>query len=280
MEAAKKTETEKSPGEEAAHVVVFGNEKGGTGKSTAAMHAAVALVRLGYRVGTIDLDARQGTLTRYMKNRWDAASRMRQDIPMPVHMAIEPGGRDLDFLSMALDELGGSCDFTIIDTPGSDSALSRFAHFNAGTLVTPVNDSLVDLDVLGRADPETLRLDGPSVYTRMVEEQNVARIGRGAAPMHWIVLRNRLSPLATRNRQDVGALLEKMSGAFGFQLIPGFGERVAFRELFLKGLTLLDLRGDEARLSLSQIAARQEVRQLVRAIGPETIKGYRKPLCA
>ncbi len=269
-----------------AHIIVFGNEKGGSGKSTTAMHVAIALLRLGYSVGSIDLDARQGTLTRYMKNRWDHVARTRQDTPSPIHMAIEDSSagtvatqeqEERRFLLMALEELSAACDFIVIDTPGSDSHLSRLAHSYADTLVTPVNDSLIDLDVLGRVNPETHEVTAPSIYTRMVEEQNIARLERGQAPMHWLVMRNRLSHLDARNKQDVGRILEKMSAAFGFGLVPGFGERVIFRELFLKGLTLLDLREEDAPLSLSHIAARQEVRFLVSAIGPEKIKGYRKP---
>ena len=42
-----------------AHVVVLGNEKGGSGKSTTAFHIAVALLKAGQRVATIDLDCRQ-----------------------------------------------------------------------------------------------------------------------------------------------------------------------------------------------------------------------------
>ena len=52
-----------------AHIIVVGNEKGGAGKSTVAMHVATALARLGHKVGMIDLDLRQKTTARYLANR-------------------------------------------------------------------------------------------------------------------------------------------------------------------------------------------------------------------
>ena len=53
-----------------ARVIVVGNEKGGSGKSTVAMHVAVALVKARpERVATIDLDIRQRSLTHYVENR-------------------------------------------------------------------------------------------------------------------------------------------------------------------------------------------------------------------
>ncbi len=280
----RKTDARPEGTEKRAHVVVFGNEKGGSGKSTSAMHAAIALLRLGYRVGTIDLDARQGTLSRYFKNRWDYIERTRRrDLPSPPHMAIprsEADERksqeeeDFLFLMMALEELGPSCDFIVIDTPGSDCFLSRLAHAHADTIVTPVNDSFVDLDVIGRVDMDTMDLRGPSVYTRMVKEQTAARMERTGLPCRWLVMRNRLGHLNAKNKNDVGRLLEKMSAEFGFVLAPGFGERVVFRELFLKGLTLLDLKEDPDHImTYSHLAARQEVRGLILAIGPDIIKG-------
>ncbi len=247
------------------------------------MHTAIALLRLDYKVGTIDLDARQGTLTRYLQNRWNHIDVTRQALPNPVHMAIPQStidnleGREDEeksFLAMALDELQAQCDFIVIDTPGTDNHLSRIGHGRADTLVTPLNDSFIDLDVLARIDPETHEISGPSIYTLMIEEQNLARIERGDKPMHWIVMRNRLSHLDARNKQDIAALLGKMSESFGFALVPGFGERVIFRELFLKGLTLLDLKEEDQPLTLSHLAARQEVRQLIQVIGPEKIRGY------
>lgn len=267
-----------------AHIIVLGNEKGGSGKSTTAMHVAIGLLRLGYSVGTIDLDARQGTLTRYMANRFGANMRDKLNLPAPVHFPIERSraatmkeqeDQDHDFLMMALDELAFTVDFIVIDTPGSDTYLGQLAHSYADTLITPMNDSFVDLDVLARIDPATKEIKGPSIYTRMVKDQQAAKLARGGTTSDWIVMRNRLSSLDARNKRDVGELLERVATEFGFRLAPGFGERVIFRELFLKGMTLLDLKEDPGhQMTLSTISARQEIRELLRILGPEQFKGY------
>lgn len=270
-----------------AHVIVFGNEKGGSGKSTTAMHVAIALLRLGYRIGTVDLDARQATLTRYMRNRFNYARRHRASIPMPDHMAIvkseaptveEQQREEYEFLMLALGELKVSCDFIIIDTPGSDSYMSRMAHGHADTLITPMNDSFIDLDLLADIDPEALSIIGSSVYSEMVAGQRKRKKEEEGKDIDWIVMRNRMTHIDANNKRIVSDLLDRAAEEFDFRLAPGFGERVVFRELFLKGLTLMDLKEDsEKPLTLSQLSARQEVRQLIRVIGPEQIKGYRKP---
>lgn len=267
-----------------AHIIVLGNEKGGSGKSTTAMHVAIGLLRLGYRVGTIDLDARQGTFTRYMANRFEYIARHKADLPSPVHFPIERSKaptveaqeqQDSDFFYMAVEELSHVVDFIVIDTPGSDTYLGQLAHSYADTLITPMNDSFIDLDVLARIDTATMEVKGPSVYTRMVQEQRVIKRERSGREIDWIVMRNRLSSLDARNKREIADLLEKMATQFDFRLAPGFGERVIFRELFLKGLTLLDLKEDpEHKMTLSAISARQEVRDLLRIIAPEKLKGY------
>jgi len=81
------------------------------------------------------------------------------------------------------------------------------------------------------------------------------------------VLRNRLAHNQALNRRKVGKALENLSKRIGFRIVPGFAERVVFRELFVMGLTLLDLKkSNRLSLSLSNIAARQEVRELVKAL--------------
>ncbi len=267
-----------------AHIIVLGNEKGGSGKSTTAMHVAIGLLRLGYRVGSIDLDARQGTFSHYMANRFEYSAQQRLSLPIPLHFPIERSKadtviaqeeQDRDFLNMALEELNTQTDFIVIDTPGSDTFLGQLAHSYADTLITPMNDSFVDLDVLARISPDTKDIKGPSVYTRMVQDQKKIRNNRNGEAIDWIVMRNRLSSLDARNKREVGDLLESLSRQFGFRLAPGFGERVIFRELFLKGMTLLDLKeAPDHHMTLSAVSARQEIRELLRCIAPETLKGY------
>ena len=272
----------------AAHILTFGNEKGGSGKSTSAMHVAVALLRMGYKVGTIDLDARQGTLTRYMKNRWDYVVKTRKDTPSPAHMAIERSeaatlheqrADERMFLTLALAELSGACDFIVIDTPGTDNYLSRLAHYFADTIVTPLNDSFIDLDLIARVDGDTDGIAGPSIYTDMVMETRATREKMGIAPAEWVVMRNRVSHISAKNKERIGDILDHAATQFDFRVAPGFTERVVFKELFLKGLTLLDIREEgDHELTLSEIAARQEVRALINTIGPIRLKGYAESL--
>jgi chromosome partitioning protein len=269
-----------------AYIIVLGNEKGGSGKSTTAMHVAIGLLRLGYKVGTIDLDARQGTFSRYMANRFEYSTQHKLSLPAPYHFPIERSKadtvieqeeQDRDFLNLALEELQSQVDFIIIDTPGSDTFLGQLAHSYADLLITPMNDSFVDLDVLARISPDTKEVKNPSIYTRMVLEQREKRVARDGGIIEWIVMRNRLSSLDARNKRDVGDILQIMSEKYNFRLAPGFGERVIFRELFLKGMTLLDLKEDpHHNMTLSAVSARQEIRELLRCIAPETLKGYPK----
>ncbi len=261
-----------------AHVIVVGNEKGGSGKSTVAMHLAVGLLRLGYSVGTVDLDSHQATLTSYFKNRWQYMRETGENIPSPEHVHIDRAdGADVMVnrdeerwrVEAVLAELSGK-DFIVVDTPGSDRYMGVIGHSFADTLVTPLNDSFLDLDVLVRRDADTREMTGPSIYTQMVQDLKIQRQKRDGGTINWFVMRNRLSALNTKNKEDVGSILASLQGRFGYALAPGFSERVIFRELFLQGRTLLDLReGDRHSMSLSNVNARQEVRHLVRMILPQ-----------
>ncbi len=271
-----------------AHVIVFGNEKGGSGKSTTAMHTAIALLQLGYKVGSIDLDARQGTLTRYMKNRFEFIKKRKKFIPSPDHLAIEKSKADIvsdqqheerAFFEMAITELSAKNHFVIVDTPGTDSYLSRLAHSYADTIITPLNDSFIDLDLLAEIDSMTLEVKGPSIYTKMVEAQKYKKHKRDGGKINWIVMRNRLSHINAKNKEKIGELLEHIAQFAEFTVAPGFGERVVFREMFLKGLTLLDIQDDTTMsMTMSEISARQEVRQLIMTLAPEKLKGRVTPL--
>lgn len=249
-----------------AHLIVTGNEKGGSGKSTTAMHLATALARAGNRVGAIDLDLRQRSFGRYLENRRAEIARSGIDLPSPI-LADFPAGEDDDRrLAAALDSLG-SCDFVVIDCPGAHTRLSQLAHALADTLVTPLNDSFVDFDLLARFDPASGKVLGPSVYAEMVWQARRARQAAGMRPLDWLVLRNRLGTQAMHNKRKVGDALKSLSKRIGFRVVPGFSERVIFRELFPRGLTLMDLRDlDGATLNLSNLAARQEVRDLMAAL--------------
>lgn len=256
-----------------AHIIVVGNEKGGSGKSTTCMHVGTALARLGFRVGALDLDLRQKSFGRYVENRRAYLARAGLSLPSPDYRdlpeiapeALQPGENAFDArLAAAIAEMEREADFIVIDCPGSHTRLSQVAHSLADTLITPLNDSFVDFDLLARVDPETGRVKGPSIYSEMVWNARQLRAQAGLKPIDWIVLRNRLGAQQMHNKKKVGAALEELSKRIGFRVAPGFSERVIFRELFPRGLTLLDLRDTGVdQLNLSNIAARQEVRDLM-----------------
>ncbi|MFQ5774808.1 MAG: division plane positioning ATPase MipZ [Kiloniellaceae bacterium] len=257
-------------------VIVLGNEKGGTGKSTTAMHLAVALVNAGHIVGSIDLDGRQGTLSRYIANRALGAENAGREIPVPRHRRIteseardrvEARAEDKASLERALADLA-DCRVVVIDTPGSNAHLSRLGHAHADILITPLNDSFLDIDVLARIDRERREVLEPSAYARMVWEQSDLRAARGQDPIDWIVMRNRLAHIDARNTREMAGLLDRLAGHMGFRLQRGFSERVVFRELFYRGLTLFDLPDDGAdpRLRSSHLHARREVQDLLEAL--------------
>jgi chromosome partitioning protein len=264
-------------GEQVAHIIVVGNEKGGAGKSTVAMHVASALARMGHRVVTLDLDLRQRSLGRYIENRLKFLAREGLDLPTPQDMPlpeiddaeVPPGENASDLrLARAVETLEAGTDFIVIDCPGSHTRLAQVAHSLADTLVTPLNDSFVDFDLLARIDTDGEKILGPSVYAEMVWNARQLRAQAGLAPIDWIVLRNRLGSQAMLNKQRMEAALGRLAKRIGFRVGPGFSERVVFRELFPRGLTLLDLRDIGINsLSMSHVAARQELRDLVRALG-------------
>jgi chromosome partitioning protein len=254
-------------------VIVLGNEKGGSGKSTIAMHVAVALIKAGRRVASLDLDARQRSFTNYVENRRGWAQRRGRDLETPDHLSfddvIAAGTGAAEALAGAVESLAATHDFLVIDTPGHDAELMRLAHAKADILITPMNDSFVDFDVLGIVDPETFGVTGSSHYARIVAEAGEQRARSGEPPTDWIVLRNRLSMLGSRNKRLVGEGLQQLSQTLKFRFIEGLAERVIFREFYPRGLTAFDDL-DEATLgtrpTLSHVTARQEVEGLIRAM--------------
>jgi chromosome partitioning protein len=243
-----------------AHFVVFANEKGGTGKSTTAVHVAVALAQNGSRVAALDLDHRQRTLARYLENR--AATMKRRDVALPQPVFHTFDGDSEAAFDALLDDMAASADFVVIDTPGRDDPFARAAAKRANTLVTPMNDSFVDFDLIGQVDPETYQVSRPSFYSELIWDTRKARAKADGATIDWVVLRNRLQHIEARNMRRVGEALGQLSKRVGFRLIPGLGERVIYRELFPSGLTLLDI-GQLGDVGIGHIAARQELRELV-----------------
>ncbi len=261
-----------------AHVIVLGNEKGGSGKSTTAMHVCVALLKAGQRVATIDLDSRQKSFTHYIENRQAWAKRAGIELEIPTYYSVarsegakvdENEAAEFSRFAEAITAVEHTHDFVVIDTPASDSYLMRLAHSMADTLVTPMNDSFVDFDVLGSVDPKTFEVTGVSHYADMVRVARRQRRAVDGGHTDWIVVRNRLAQVASRNKRLVGDSLNSLALRLGFRLIDGYAERVVYREFFPRGLTALD-NLDEATLgsrpNMSHITARQEVRALLDAL--------------
>ncbi|HEY5336626.1 MAG TPA: division plane positioning ATPase MipZ [Rhizomicrobium sp.] len=260
-----------------AHIIVFGNEKGGSGKTTAAMHVAVSLARLGKRIATIDLDNRQKSLTRQIENRAAFVQRSGADIALPeAHVVARSNLKSLDAAAEEearkftdlLADVQDKFEFIVIDTPGSDTQLSRLGHAMADTLVTPMNDSFVDFDLLARIDPETYEIKQPSLYSDFVWDCRKKRLMARKPALDWVVMRNRISSTDARNKRRLSGALDRLAERISFRVAPGFGERVIFRELFPHGLTMLDMPqpGLGISMSMSLVAARQEVRELMQTL--------------
>ena len=259
-----------------AHIIVVGNEKGGAGKSTVSMHVATALARMGHKIAALDLDLRQKTVGRYVTNRVAYLEREGITLPSPEYhdlpqveqSALRPGENIYDHrLSAAVSALEAENDFILIDCPGSHTRLSQVAHSLADTLITPLNDSFIDFDLLARTDAMGDKITGPSVYSEMVWNARQLRAQAGLAPIDWIVVRNRMGAQRMVNKDKMERAIANLSKRIGFRIAPGFNERVIFRELFPRGLTLLDLKDIGVKqLNISNVAARQELRDLMKAL--------------
>jgi chromosome partitioning protein len=274
--------------DESAYVVVVGNEKGGSGKSTLAIHVAIALMRAGQRVATIDLDSRQQSLTHYIENRRAWSRRNRLDLEIPAHCFVTRSeGLRNDENEVAefngfIDKVSAAehgHDFVVIDTPGNDNYLMRLAHAMADTLITPLNDSFVDFDVLGTVDPVTYALTQTSHYSEMVREARRARRKVDQKDLDWILVRNRLSSVTSRNKRHMAEGLNELGLQLGFRCAEGFTQRTIYREFFPRGLTALDISKTilGKRPSHSQMMAQEEVQSLLAALKlPMDEKGRRR----
>jgi len=256
---------------------VVGNEKGGAGKSTVAIHLAIALMRMGKTVGVIDLDIRQASLGRHLENRRNWANARGVSLPMPVETHVSQSrqevradaeAEELAQWTEALSSLSQGCDFIVVDSPGADTHYARLAHARADTLITPINDSFVDFALLAEIDPDSFEVGKPSIYSEMVWECRKRKAMTERRSIDWLVMRNRVSNLDSRNKRRVGKGLQALADRVGFRLAPGFSERVIYRELYPAGLTLLDLTesGSSMTFTMSHVAARQELREMLIAL--------------
>ncbi len=260
-----------------ARVIVVGNEKGGAGKSTIAIHLVTALLHAGAKVAVIDLDLRQQSMNHFFSNRRMWLEANGAEAPMPLTPSGEAGellvqasaDDHIELFDTLVRKTADEADFVVIDTPGADTKLARRAHQNADTIVTPMNDSFVDFDMLGQIDPVTLDLKKPSLYSEAVWDARKNRAASSRQSIDWIVLRNRLATTEARNRKRLDERVQALSRRVGFRIGPGLRDRVIYRELFPFGLTVADLSTKlrPVPVSLTHLAARQELRSLMQCLG-------------
>jgi chromosome partitioning protein len=260
------------------HVIVVGNEKGGSGKSTTAFHLAIFLMYQGFRVATIDVDSRQQTLTQYVRNRRAWAKAHDLVLPHTTHFHLPLSRSDsirenhrleFDLFRQAIIEVESDADFLIVDTPGFDTHLARLAHSLADTLVTPLNDSIIDLDVMAHIDPASGEPREMSHYARLVQRARSERLAIDGRTVDWVVVRNRISMLPSRSARVVQTALDKIAVRLSCRIADGIAERVIFRSLFPTGMTVFDPLDQEmlgGAPSMSHLSARQEYRVLVEAL--------------
>lgn len=264
------------PSQKLARVVVVANEKGGAGKSTIAALIATTMLYRGQKVAVFDLDLRQQSLSTFFANRrtWTPTSGIAA--PMPQEYKLAPDAdelaadpeRAMALLKQGLPMAMRSHDLVILDTPGADTPLNRYAHLQADLVVTPMNDSFIDFDLLGKVDPKTLTLLRPSIYSRIVTEARTARSARGL-DLDWVVLRNRVGVAEGRNHRQIGINLKALAEQIGFRLGPSLRERVTYREIFPYGLTLADLSANlkPADIASPRTPVREEVADLIAGLG-------------
>ncbi len=260
-----------------AHIIVVSNEKGGTGKSTISMHLAVSLMMEGFRVAVVDLDGRQGTLSKYIANRIKFCHHRNLKLPVPELVTYAPQ-EDSDLIlaskeniNRRIKELSGEFDAVIIDTPGTKNYLFEEAHRHADTLITPMTDSLIDLNVMADIDFESSTIGRPGHYASFIWEIKKQMAAEGRPYLNWIVVGNKTSPYNSRNKNAVFEYLEKLGKLFGFRFTPGLKDRLIYKELFLEGLTVLDMQHEKLkmRMTMSHLAAKREIRSIAEFICPE-----------
>lgn len=261
------------------YVIVVGNEKGGVGKTTISMHLITTLLYDGFKVASIDIDSRQRSLSNYLENRTKFIAAKNLNIPMPLHAVVnkskldsvkESEADEAARFSEALAHASNTSDVLVIDAPGNDTFLSRLAHSYADTIITPINDSFVDLNLLAKVEDDTFKMDRHGLYSEVVWQAKMQRAQRGVnAVIDWVILRNRLSHVDAHNKRNMLTALENFTKRSGARLAEGLSERVIYKELFLKGLTLMDVMSNDADVSLTMghVTARQELRRFIDFLG-------------
>ena len=242
------------------HVIVFANEKGGVGNSTLAFHTAIALSDSGKKVAVIDLDHGQATLSGALGNREATCRLLKVGLPTPRYVAFWQTSAAC--LSQEIARIGSDCAYVLIDVAGGDSPIARRAIAMADTLVTPVSSSFADIDLLGQFDAISLRLKRLGRFSKLVDGLRKARIDAHLPDLDWLIVPNRSRHSGSNNEAIISQALVKLAAIAGFRIAQGLGERVAYRELFLYGLTHFDLKRIP-NLGRVKAYAKDEISQLL-----------------
>ena len=260
-----------------AHIITISNEKGGTGKSTISMHLAIKLMQEGYSVATFDLDGRQGSLSKYIDNRIKFCTNKGIELPIPDHTRIQPEENHYlipqarEKLAFQIYNASSKYDAIIIDTPGAKNYLFEEAHKHTDTVITPISDSLIDLNVLADIDFDSDRIRMPGHYSNYIWEVKKYLASQGKPFLNWIVTGNKLSSYNSKNKANVFSYLHQIAKLYGFRFFSGLKDRVIYKELFLEGLTVLDMNNEnlKMKMTISHIAAKREIKALAEFISPE-----------
>ncbi len=150
-------------------------------------------------------------------------------------------------------------------------AFDKVGELYADTLITPISDSFLDLSVIADIDFETQKIKNPSHYATHVWEVKKHLAAQGKAFLNWIVVGNKISPFQSNNQKQVFDYLKKLEKLYGFRTIIGIKDRAIYKEMFLEGLTVLDMQNEalKMKMSMSHLAAKREIFKLAEFISPK-----------
>lgn len=221
-----------------AQIIVFANEKGGVGKSTLAFHTSIALARSGHKVLAIDLDRRQQSFSRALENRAATSRSLGIDLPSPQTLMLEHQTGAM--LMQEIARVGTGRTTIIIDVAGHDSPIARRAIAMADKIITPVNPTFIDLDSVAHFNAATMRFAKLGRFAETVEQLQTERHERGLPKTDWMLVKNRVRKAEKLQLKRFDQALDQLPAHLGVRLLSGLTERVAYRELFMFGLTHAD----------------------------------------